>query len=134
MALVAIFAASLTASEAAACVSMNSGGGSCATACGCCSPEASEVPATAAAAARQAQTGCEMSPGEGCVCRPDEPVAPTQKPSRTAAEGRPEPGHASEFVQLGDDAAARIKAGLKVPPTQSPPKIPLYLRNARLLF
>ena len=139
MVLVAIFAASLTASEAAACSSMKSSGGACAPACGCCSPEANEAPAAQAAVDRPAATpqpltACEAAPGEGCVCRTDEPAAPTQKPASPTVEGRIEFSQGSDFVQLGDDAAARLKAELKVPPTQSPPKIPLYLRNARLLF
>jgi hypothetical protein len=138
IALVAIVAASLTASEAAACSSMKSGGGSCATVRSCCKSEASHAPATQTelvipAATPGALRTCETSPGEDCVCSSEEPAAPAQESSRTEAEGRSELGQGSAFVHLGDDAA-RIKAGLKVVPTHGPPKIPLYLRNARLLF
>jgi hypothetical protein len=78
--------------------------------------------------------GCEASPGGGCVCRSETPAAPSPKPARGETESRPDLGQSSDFLHVGDDAAARVPIGLRVPPTQSPPKIPLYLRNARLLF
>jgi hypothetical protein len=38
------------------------------------------------------------------------------------------------FVQLGEAFAARTALAPQVPATQSPPKVPFYLRNERLLF
>jgi len=130
MALAAVFAASFAASDASACSSMKSGGAACATVCGCCLPSANDAPA----AAPLAPLACEASANEGCVCRTDQPAAPNQKPSRTAEDRRTELNPGLDFVQPGDDAAARPKAGRVAVPTHAPPKIPLYLRNARLLF
>lgn len=138
MALVAIFATSL-ASEASACSTMKASPAACATVCGCCSPETSEAPPSHPEAARvatmpRAPMACQSAPAEGCSCRSQEPAAPSPKPARGTAEGRPAPSQGSDLVCLGDEAAARDRLFPQVAPTQSPPKIPLYLRNARLLF
>ena len=135
IALVAIFAASLTASDAAACSTMKQDRNACRTVCGCCTAESTHTPATRAdEVASPTPASCETSPGEGCSCRSQEPAAPTPKPYRASTEGRPEFGPASLSVQLGEEAAARDLLTPQVIPTQDPPKIPLYLRHARLLF
>lgn len=139
IALAAIFGASL-ASEASACSSMKPGSGACDSACECCSPEATGAPtnrvevAAERAALPEAPVACQRTPGGGCSCRSQEPAAPTPKPDRNTAEGRSELGQGSDFVHRGDEAAARALLSPRVTPTQSPPKIPLYLRNSRLLF
>lgn len=138
IAITAIFAASL-ASEASACSTMKSSPEACATVCGCCSPEVTGASTNriegAERAARPEVPGpCETAPGGACSCRSLEPLAPTPKPARSPVEGRPQPGQGSYFVHPGDEAAARDLLSPQVTPTQSSPKIPLYLRNARLLF
>jgi hypothetical protein len=50
------------------------------------------------------------------------------------SEGRAEGGQGTEFVPFGGFADARTPVAPQVPATQSPPRIPLYLRNERLLF
>jgi hypothetical protein len=56
------------------------------------------------------------------------------KPARSTAESLPELSDGSVFVQLGEAFAARTALVPQGPATQSPPKVPLYLRNERLLF
>jgi hypothetical protein len=138
IALVAIFAAPL-ASEASAGSTMKPGPGACATVCGCCSPEAIEAPTNRAGvtervALTEAPALCEPSPGGGCLCRSQEPAAPSPKPARSTAEGRSEQDQAPEFVHLGEAAGTQDLLSPQVISTQCPPKIRLYLRNARLLF
>lgn len=135
--LATIFGGSLAPSAASACSMVPKGHAACSTVCGCCSPETNETRADVArpVAIPQAPVGCETSPGEACSCRSQEPAVPMPKPARgTTAEGRTELSQGSDFVPLGDDAAARITLSLTVSATQSPPKIPLYLRDERLLF
>ena len=87
-----------------------------------------------AAALRPTSTACETAPGGGCSCRSPEPAAPSPKPARSTAEGRTESGHTAAFTLLDEDHAARIAPSSQLPLTQGPPKVPLYLRNERLLF
>src|SRR4051794_23855434 len=127
IALVAMFAASLAASEASACTAMEPGKGACLTVCGCCSPEPRGASATRAdvadrAAIPMAPMACETSPVTEGSCRSQEPADPTPKPARSTAERHTEPVPGSDFVLPGDDHAARIGLALKVPATQSPPK------------
>jgi hypothetical protein len=138
IALVAIFAASFAASDASACSTMEQGQGACATACGCCTSGGNEAPTARAEAAAPATLPQvpglgRTAPAENCSCRSQEPAAPSPKPARSTAESRPELSDGSVFVQLGE-AFARTALAPQVPATQSPPKAPLYLQNARLLF
>jgi len=139
IALVAIFAASFMASDASACSTMKQGQGACQTACGCCTSGGDDAPTTRAgvatpAALPQAAGLGRPAPAENCSCRSQEPAAPSPKPARSTAESRTELSAGSVFVQLGETFAARTALTPQVPSTQSPPKVPLYLRNERLLF
>ena len=138
IALAAIVAASFGASEASACSTMKQGRAACATVCGCCTAEGGEAPAARVEAAPsvampQTPGACRPAPAEACSCRSQAPAAPSPKPARITAENRTEPSAVSVFVQLGE-AFARTALAPQVPATQSPPKAPLYLQNARLLF
>ena len=139
IALVAIFAASFAAGDAAACSTMKPGQGACQTACGCCKSEAGEASSTHTLVATHATVPvmprvAHSAPAEGCSCRSQAPAAPTPKPAQSTPEGRPKPSYISEFVHFGEAFAARLVLVPQVPATQSPPKAPLYLRNERLLF
>jgi hypothetical protein len=139
IAFAAIFAASLPAGQASACSMMEPAKSACATACGCCSSATSQAPATPVGMAepvalRPTPIACETAPGRGCSCSSREPAAPAPKPARSTAEGRTEPGHITAFAVPGEDHAARLAPSSQLPLTQGPPKVPLYLRNERLLF
>lgn len=138
IALVAIFAASFAASDAAACSTMKQGQGACQTICGCCTSVGDEAPATRVEVAnpilpQSPGVGCP-APAENCSCRSQEPAAPSPKPARSTVESRSELSETSAFMQLGEAFTARHAHCPLVPANQSPPKTPLYLRNARLLF
>lgn len=139
VALVAIFATSFLASEVSACSMMKQGLAACQTVCGCCSTRANEAPATSTEASPgalpEAPHASRSAPtGESCSCRSQEPAAPSPKPARCSAESRPELGEPLGFVTTGDGFAAQTLLAPQVPATHSPPKAPLYLQNARLLF
>ena len=139
IAFAAIFAVSLPAGQVSACSMMAPAKSACATACGCCSSATSQDPATPVgmaepAALRPTPTACETAPGGGCSCRSPEPAAPAPKPARSTAESRTEAGHTDAFALPAEDQAARIASPSQLPLTQGPPKVPLYLRNERLLF
>ena len=139
IAFAAIFAVSLTVGQASACSMMEPAKSACATACGCCSSATSQDPATPVGMAEPATlqptpTACETAPGRGCSCRSREPAAPAPKPARSNAEGRTESGHTAAFILPDEDRAARLAPSSQLPLTQGPPKVPLYLRNERLLF
>ncbi|MDR3619531.1 MAG: hypothetical protein P4L85_09290 [Paludisphaera borealis] len=138
IALAAILATSL-ASEASACSMMTSSPMACTVVCGCCSPGTSEASTSRSEAARiatlpQTPMTCQSTPGAACSCRSQVPATPTPKPAQSTAEGRSELSPASVLACLGDEAAARNLLAPRGTPAQSPPKTPLYLRNARLLF
>lgn len=138
IALAAIIAASLAAGEASACSAMRREAAACATACGCCSSPSDEASASAVAAERaaspRAPATCAMLPRSGCACRSQEPAAPAPRPARTAPESRTEPSQVAYLALPDDEGSARASLASRFPLTEDPPKIPLYLRNERLLF
>lgn len=141
IALAAIVATLLATSEVSACSTMKPGMGACNTACGCCSSGANDPPTTRTgvvepAAMPRVPAACQTAPVGDCSCRTQGPAAPTPKPkpARGTPQGRPELGQGSDFVHLGAAHVLRIALAPQVPATQSPPKVPLFLRNERLLF
>jgi hypothetical protein len=137
VAFAALLAASLASGEASAC-SMTEPAR--ATACGCCAPASDEAPTTPTAVAEPAAMprplpDCQTTPGGGCSCRSRVPSAPAPQPSRGTAGGRAESDHVADIALPGDDRAVRIaRSSSQLFLTQGPPKVPLYLRNERLLF
>jgi len=140
IALAVILATSL-ASEADACSTKKSSPTACTMVGACCSPGATKAPRSVSDSdagritpVSQSPASCRTSPGGACSCRSQDPAAPTPKPAQGAAEGRSELAQASVFASLGEHASARDLIAARIMPAQSPPKTPLYLRNARLLF
>jgi hypothetical protein len=139
IAFAAIFATSAAAGEVSACSMKEWGNAGCATVCGCCSSATTEAPTPAAqvegrATRLRAPVAIETAPGGGCTCRSQEPAVPAPRPAPSPSGSRTQPGHAEHLAQPGPDHVAPIAISSQLPLTQSPPKIPLYLRNERLLF
>jgi len=143
MVVATLFTASLAAGEASACSAMRPGQGGCVTVCSCCATDLAaslEQDQAWPVAVPQRPVRCESSsvPGGACTCRSQDPMAPTSvpKPARSTAEGRggAELGLNTAFLPPGDDLARRNTCLSRGPATQSPPKVPLYLRNERFLF
>lgn len=141
IALMAICVTSFATSEAgaSACSAISQDMNACATACGCCTSGESTAPAAGpqaasyTAASQAPQVGCPAS-SETCSCRAERPTAPEPKSVRSPVERRSEPSNSSAFVVLDDTFVVQSTRSPQVPATQSPPKAPLYLKNARLLF
>ncbi len=139
IALAAISVASTAAGGASACSMKERGNAGCATVCGCCSSATTEAPSPAArvdgrATRLRAPMAIETASGGGCSCRSQKPAAPAPRPAPGTSGSRTQPGHAEPLAHSGPDHVARPAPGPQLPLTQSPPKIPLYLRNERLLF
>ena len=136
----AFMAASL-ASEVFGCSSMKTTPGTCATACGCCSPSLSKVTTNRLASARsEAQprvpTTSQTFRGPSLCCCSPEPAAPNRKPTGDTPSSRSQQQQELCYVHLGDydDVVARDLLTQRSPNTGLTPKIPIYLRNSRLLF
>jgi hypothetical protein len=139
IALAAVLAASSMAGDASACSMKTSAAKACAMACGCCSSASDEAPAVLAglgepAAVRPFRAACETAPGRGCSCGSQEPSAPAPKPARGSSDRRTESTHAADVALVDEGRALRVTPSPQLPLTASPPKMPLYLRNERLLF
>jgi uncharacterized membrane protein YhaH (DUF805 family) len=108
--------------------------------CGCCKAPASASPTPEAAGpamARQhvpARTGDVCPDAPGCECRSQAPTAPEPKPGQRTTVERSDPGRDAALGWLDFDAAPRLMT-FSVPATAGPPrKLPIYLRNSRLLI
>lgn len=139
IALAAIAAALFATSDASACSTMKQSQRACATVCGYCTSARGDNPAPRAEGAASvvsphAAAVSGTAPAKECSCRSQEPAAPSPKPARRSAEDRPELNEGSAYVQPGEAFDARTVTAPQAPPTQSPPKAPLYLRNERLRF
>jgi hypothetical protein len=135
IALSAIVLASL-ASDASACEMVKAKAGACVSVCECCTP-AAPVPASRFEVAQVATTqpiACQTAPGTGCPCQVREPGAPEPRPTRNTDVSRSAQDLGLNAICLGDAAEPRDLRTPEVAPIQSPPNVPLYLRNARLLF
>lgn len=138
-ALAAIVAASFAAGEASACEAMKRGPDACAAACGCCddgSVRREATPISGPSAASEAGRPDRLAnPAGDCSCRSETPAAPAPRPARGASEVRPDPRpEPASPLAFGPARPTLSLIAPQVPATQSPPKAPLYLRNARLLF
>ena len=134
IALAAIFVTSL-ASEASACsMMMKSGTQACTTTCGCCNSDQADVVQPVVNPVRT-EIPCGTSNSDGCLCRSDNPVAPSTPPVRTSIENRSELGQVTLALAIFNEESVRpTLRGQQTVITQTPPKIPLYLRNGHLLF
>ena len=139
IALAAMAAALFATSDASACSMMKQSQGACATVLACCTGERGGAPAThiegaISFASPHASAVSRSVPSQHCSCRAQEPAAPAPKPSQTSAENRLELNVGSAYAQRGEAFAVRAVSIPTTPSIQSPPKVPLYLRNERLLF
>lgn len=128
---VAIVAMSCASGAASACAMARSEKAACASVCDCCeSPKAAAAPATVP----QAPSGCDTAPCNPCSCRSQGPAAPSPKPDRGSNERRTQTSHSVEDAAAPGDRALRTAPLPQFISTGGPPKVPLYLRNERLLF
>jgi hypothetical protein len=120
---------------ASACEGMAKAAEACASAC-CC--EADAGPATAATAGssegREIAAARPATPGCPCAERPQAPADPESKPIRGAANGRDETARAVAVLPGFLPSVAGVPPALPIPPNGSSPRVPLYLRMARLLI
>ena len=68
-----------------------------------------------------------------CVCRPGAPADPAPKP-RSPSDERRTPQDRTGSVEPTNELYLAIAFVRLVPPTESPPGAPLYLRTSHLLF
>ena len=139
IALAAFVGALLTSSGvSASCTKPDAG--ACPPVCGCCKTPGSDSPTPEAAGTttvhRQVptRTGDVCPDAPGCECRPQAPTAPEPKPGQRTTVEKSDPGRDAALGWLDFDTTPRLMT-FSVPATASPPrKLPLYLRNSRLLI
>jgi hypothetical protein len=70
----------------------------------------------------------------GCPCQVREPATPEPRPTRNTDVSRSAQELGLNAICLGNAAEPRDLRTTEVAPIQGPPNVPVYLRNARLLF
>ncbi len=140
IALAAIVGALLTSGGASASCTIPTDAGDCPPVCGCCNATASDSPTPDAAGPTTVhqdvppRTGNACREAPGCECRSQAPTAPEPKPGQRTTVERSDSGRDLALGGLGFDAAPRLMT-FSVPATASlPQKLPIYLRNSRLLI
>jgi hypothetical protein len=108
---------------------------SCGSACpanACCCEAPS--PESTGLSTEPTPLGVNLSvPYAPCECRPGVPTDPASKSESTSSERRSDHDRA-EAIDVIFEALPAITLVRIVLPTDSPPKIPLYLRTSRLLI
>lgn len=140
IALAAIVGALLASGGASVSCTMPKDAGDCPPVCGCCKAPASGSPTPEAAGPTTvhqhvaAHSGDVCPDAPGCECRSQAPTAPEPKPGQRTTVERSDPGRDAGLGWLDFDAAPKLMT-FSVPATASPPqKLPIYLRNSRLLI
>ena len=140
IALAAFVGALLTSGGASASCTMTKDAGDCPPVCGCCKAPASDGPTPEAAGPTTvhqqvpARSGDVCPDAPGCECRSQAPTAPEPKPGQRTTVERSDPGRDADLGWFDFDAAPRLMT-FSAPATASPPqKLPIYLRNSRLLI
>jgi hypothetical protein len=101
----------------------------------CCEPAAAKSrPASADRSTVLPPAGAGLvTPEPPCQCRSGGPNAPASKSESPSPERRPEQDRTGSAEAAVDIRPVIAPDGL-VPPTESPPGTPLYIRTSRLLI
>jgi hypothetical protein len=142
IALAAIVGMLSVAGEAVACSAKDPGAGArscCASpsrsAC-CCEAEKAEPGPPSierTAVGLLSGSGHLLAPNSPCECRTGGPNEPAPKPQSPTSERRTDQERARSFESILEFCPTTIFFSL-IPPTESPPGVPLYLRSSRLLI
>ena len=100
----------------------------------CCEPTAVESqPEPAARTTFPQAAGGLFAPKAPCECRQGEPTGPASKPGSPSPERRTDQDRDGS-VELTFELRPSVVFVRLIPPTESPPGTPLYLRTSRLLI
>ena len=107
--------------------------GSASSAC-CCKPATVESqPESAARTTVPPAAGALLAPKTPCECREGEPTEPASKPGSPSSERRTDQDRNGSVEPTFEVRPSVVFVRL-IPPTESPPGTPLYLRTSRLLI
>jgi hypothetical protein len=107
--------------------------GSAGSACCCDSTRVESQPESADRTTVLPAAGGLFAPETPCECRGGEPTEPASKPESPSPERRTDQDR-NGSVELTFETRPAVVLVRLIPPTESPPGTPLYLRTSRLLI
>ena len=107
--------------------------GSAGSACCCESTTVESQPEPTARTTSPLAAGGLFAPKAPCECRQGEPIGPASKPRLPSPERRTDHDRDGS-VELTFELRPAVVFVRLIPPTESPPGTPLYLRTSRLLI